>query len=147
MNHVFLSGIAEKGALLVSRENETPHAVMELTVIHRTAGGIEKREQYPISAWRGTAQRLVELAKPGARISIKGYLSQRQKPEGILLEVTAEEFLVAQNQAASCPPRCCSPWNPNLLKKIVPREGILEDAAEGPDPAAAQDEEKSEKSA
>lgn len=147
MNHVFVSGIAEKDAKLVSRENEPPHAVMYLTVTHRTANGTEKREQYPISAWRGTAQRLVELAKAGARISIKGYLSQRQTPEGILLEVTAEEFLIGQNSPASRPPRRYSPWNPDLTKGAVLQRGagageaapvtaqIVPDEAETPETA------------
>lgn len=136
MNHVFVSGIAEKDAMLVSRENETPHAVMHLTVTHRTANGTEKREQYPISAWRGTAQRLVELAKAGTRISIKGYLSQRQTTEGILLEVTAEEFLIAQNSPASRPPRRYSPWNPDLTQETIPTIAqIIPDEKETPENA------------
>ena len=92
MNHVFLSGITERGAQLVSRENETPHAILLLNVTHRTLSGVEKKEQYPLSAWRGTAQRLAQLAKPGTRITIKGYLSQRKMNHGVALEVTVEEF-------------------------------------------------------
>lgn len=133
MNHVFLTGIAEKGAMLVSQENETPHAVMQLTVTHRTANGIEKREQYPISAWRGTALRLAELVKAGARLSIKGYLSQRKTPEGILLEITAEEFQVSQHQSNARTPICYSAWNPNHVRsgespvavEIVPGEADI----------------------
>ena len=59
------------------------------------ASGIEKREKYPISAWRGIALRMKELIKPNMRVSIKGYLSQKQTDEGLYLEVTAEEFQVA----------------------------------------------------
>lgn len=95
MNHVFISGFVENAPELLSRENEIPHVVMSLTVIHRTASGIEKREKYPISAWRGIALRMKELIKPNMRVSIKGYLSQKQTDEGLYLEVTAEEFQVA----------------------------------------------------
>ena len=35
---------------------------------------------------------MVELIRPGAHVSIKGYLSQKQTSEGTLIEVTAEEF-------------------------------------------------------
>lgn len=92
MNHVFLSGRAETGAVLVSKDQETPHAVMTLTVTHRTAAGQEKKERYPVSAWRATAQRLAESVRTGSRVTVTGYLSQRQTPEGIFLEVTADEF-------------------------------------------------------
>ena len=65
MNHVFLSGVAHAAPLLVSAPAQTPHAIMSLTVTHRTATGLEKKEQYPISAWRGIAQRMVSLIKAG----------------------------------------------------------------------------------
>ena len=58
MNHVFLSGVAESTPVLVSRDEQTPHAVMALTVSHRTAAGVEKKEQYPISAWHSAALRM-----------------------------------------------------------------------------------------
>ena len=92
MNHVFLSGIVESMPITVSASDQTLHVRMNLTVSHRTAAGIEKKEQYPISAWRGIATRMVELIRPGAHVSIKGYLSQKQTSEGTLIEVTAEEF-------------------------------------------------------
>ena len=77
---------------MVSAPDQTPHALMNLTISHRTAAGVEKKEQYPISAWRGIAQRMVEIVKPGAHVSIKGYLTQKQTNEGTFMEVTAEEF-------------------------------------------------------
>ena len=95
MNHVFLSGICEKGAYLVSPNTEIPHAKMALTVTHYTSTGMEKKEQYPISAWRSTALRLAQLAKPGTRITIKGYLSQHLVGQTTMIEVTAEEFQVS----------------------------------------------------
>lgn len=84
MNHVFLSGIVESMPITVSASDQTLHVRMNLTVSHRTAAGIEKKEQYPISAWRGIATRMVELIRPGAHVSIKGYLSQKQTSEGTL---------------------------------------------------------------
>ena len=56
---------------------------------------LEKKEQYPISAWRSTALRLAQLAKPGTRITIKGYLSQHLVGQTTMIEVTAEEFQVS----------------------------------------------------
>ena len=95
MNHVFLSGTVNSGPQMVSQGNEIAHAVLKLTVTHKTATGVEKQEQYPISAWRGIAKRMTEMITPGSRVSVKGYLSQKQTPEGIYLEVTAEEFQVS----------------------------------------------------
>lgn len=46
MNHVYLSDVVEQPPRLVSLPEETPHAVMTLTVSHRTASGIVKKEQY-----------------------------------------------------------------------------------------------------
>lgn len=97
MNHVFLSGIVESAPRIVSQDHNVLHAVMDLTVTHKTAAGVEKQEQYPISAWRGIAKRMTEMIKPGSRVSVKGYLSQKPTPEGIFLEVTAEEFQVSEH--------------------------------------------------
>ena len=95
MNDVFLSGIIKTTPKIVSSHNETPHAIMDLTVTHRSAKGVEKHEQYPLSAWRGIATKMVELIKPGSHVSIKGYLSQKQTNDGVFLEITVEEFNVA----------------------------------------------------
>lgn len=97
MNHVFLSGTVETSPKVVSQDNNVLHAIMDLTVIHKNAAGVEKKEQYPISAWRGIAKRMMELITPGSRVSIKGYLSQKQTAEGIFLEVTVEEFQVSDH--------------------------------------------------
>ncbi|MCI5564432.1 MAG: single-stranded DNA-binding protein [Clostridiales bacterium] len=117
MNHVFLSGVAESTPVLVSRDEQTPHAVMALTVSHRTAAGVEKKEQYPISAWHSAALRMTELIRPGARVSIKGYLSQRQTGEGIFLEVTAEEFLVSSPPSIVRPLRRSTPVQPTAPER------------------------------
>ena len=95
MNHVFLSGTINAAPKMISNENEIPHAIMDLTVTHKSAKGVEKNEQYPISAWRGIATKMVEMIKPGCFVSIKGYLSQKQTNEGVFLEITVEEFNVA----------------------------------------------------
>ena len=105
MNHVFLSGTVETAPRVVSQGDDVLHAVMDLTVIHKTAAGTEKHEQYPISAWRGIAKRMTEMITPGSRVSVKGYLSQKRTPEGIFLEVTAEEFQVSARLPAIRPLR------------------------------------------
>ena len=99
MNHVFLSGIVEKAPIMVSKENEIPHVTLELTVTHFNTSGKEKRERYPLSAWRGIAYRILELVKPGVRISIEGYLCQKATEEGILLEIAIKEFQASSLQA------------------------------------------------
>lgn len=84
MNEVFLSGIIETMPKQVAHVNETPHLRLLLRVSHRTVAGVEKQERYPINAWRATASRLLELAKPGSRMSLKGYLSQHTTANGTL---------------------------------------------------------------
>lgn len=95
MNHVFLSGTINVAPKMVSNQNEIPHAIMDLTVTHKTAKGVEKKEQYPVSAWRGIATKMVEMINPGCHVSIKGYLSQKKTNEGVFLEITVEEFNAA----------------------------------------------------
>ena len=109
MNHVFLSGTVNTVPKLVHSENETPHAIMDLTVNHRTIAGIEKSEQYPISAWRGIALRMTEMITPGSRVSIKGYLSQKALGDSIFIEVTAEEFQVSNRSPSIRPTRRIMP--------------------------------------
>lgn len=122
MNHVFLSGTAATAPKMVSQGNETAHAVMELTVTHRTAAGVEKREQYPISAWHGTARRMAELVTPGSRMSVKGYLSQKQTAEGIFLEVTVEEFQLSAYAAVRPQRRSTAPFRPPAAVSGVKKE-------------------------
>ena len=50
-----------------------------------------------IYLWRATASRLLELAKPGSRMSLKGYLSQHTTANGTFVEVTVDEFCIAAN--------------------------------------------------
>lgn len=127
MNHVFLSGIVEKAPIMVSKENEIPHVTLELTVTHFNTSGKEKREKYPLSAWRGIAYRIMELVKPGSRISIEGYLCQKATEEGILLEIAVKEFqtssLRATNQIRFIP----SPYSPinSSVSKHEDRKAVI----------------------
>ena len=101
MNHVFLSGIVEKAPMMVSKESEITHVTLELTVTHLNASGKQKREKYPLSAWHGIAQRVYELVKSGDRISIEGYLCQKQTNEGVFLEITIREFQASSFRPAN----------------------------------------------
>lgn len=109
MNHVFLSGIVEKAPMMVSKESEITHVTLELTVTHLNASGKEKREKYPLSAWRGIAQRVYELVKSGDRISIEGYLCQKQTSEGVFLEITIREFQASSFRSVNQTSRLTSP--------------------------------------
>lgn len=98
MNRVFLTGIVASAPRTVSQEGKTNHVRMTLTVTHNTAEGIVKHELYPISAWRGIAQRMVSVVKAGMHVKIIGYLSQKLTEDGILIEVTAQKYQVLNNK-------------------------------------------------
>lgn len=98
MNHIFLSGIVETAPILLSKDNETPHACMDLVVSHRNSSGFEKKETYQIHTWHNVALSLMKAAKPSNRVSIKGYLCQQHMENHILIYITAEEFHVSSKQ-------------------------------------------------
>ena len=99
MNHIFLSGIAESAPVLLSKDNQTPHACMLLVVSHRNSSGVEKREIYPIHTWHNVAQSLMKVVTPSKQVSIKGYICQKHVDNCTQLYITAEEFHVSATHA------------------------------------------------
>ena len=98
MNQVYLSG--RIGPIVIqSKENEILHVTSVLTVMHTTASGIRKEEQFPISAWRGTGKQLLQQARKGSHIMIQGYLSWKQAAEKERkMEITVKEFQVSSKR-------------------------------------------------
>lgn len=92
MNQVYLSG--RMGPIVIeSKENEILHVTSVLTVTHTTASGVTKKEEFPISAWRGTGKQLLEQARNGCHIMLQGYLSwKKMSDQNHQLEVTVKEF-------------------------------------------------------
>lgn len=95
MNQVYLSG--RIGPIVIqSKENEVMHVTSAVTVSHTTAAGVRKEEAFPISAWRGTAQQLLQQARKGSHVMLQGYLSwkldEEKKP---VMEITVKEFQVS----------------------------------------------------
>ena len=92
MNQVYLSG--RMGPIVIeSKENEILHVTSVLTVAHMTASGVTKKEEFPISAWRGTGKQLLEQARKGCHMMLQGYLSwKKMSDQNHQLEVTVKEF-------------------------------------------------------
>jgi len=92
MNQVYLSG--RMGPIVIeSKENEILHVTSVLTVTHTTASGVTKKEEFPISAWRGTGKQLLEQARNRCHIMLLGYLSwKKDQDQNRQLEITVKEF-------------------------------------------------------
>ena len=65
-------------------------------------------ENYTVHAWNRLADWAVQTLKPGARVYVKGYLTQKLHGDVTMTEVTAAQFFVqspagmdAENQLAS----------------------------------------------
>ena len=65
-------------------------------------------ETYTVHAWDRLADWAVQALKPGARVYVKGYLTQKLRGDVVMTEVTAAQFFVqnpavmdAENQLAS----------------------------------------------
>ena len=98
MNQVYLSG--RIGPIVIqSKENEVMHVASAVTVSHTTAAGVRKEEAFPISAWRCTAQQLLQQARKGSHVMLQGYLSWKQDEENKpVMEITVKEFQVSGKQ-------------------------------------------------
>lgn len=96
MNQVFLTGIvADAPVLLKAKEDAPAHAVFQLCVSHKTSAGAVRRELYPVNAWYKTAEWAQARLQQGARVALRGYLTQRTSQgdrPAVFVEITAEEF-------------------------------------------------------
>ena len=75
-------------------QGEAPtHVTFPATVTHKTRSGDLRSEDYPISAWNGTAQWTLDNLSAGQQVVIYGYLTQKKDRS---IEVCATQILLIQ---------------------------------------------------
>ena len=80
----------------------------QLRHLHRNRQQQVIHETYTVHAWNRLADWAAQTLKPGARVYVKGYLTQKLRGDVVMTEVTAAQFFVqshavvdAENQLAS----------------------------------------------
>ena len=107
MNELFLSGTILR-LVKTSTTGDTSHVVCQLQHSHRNRQQQVIHETYTVHAWNRLADWAAQTLKPGARVYVKGYLTQKLRVDVVMTEVTAAQFFVqnpagmdAENQLAS----------------------------------------------
>ena len=107
MNELFLSGTILT-LLKIPTTGDTSHVVCQLRHSHRNRQQQVIHETYTVHAWNRLADWAAQTLKPGARVYVKGYLTQKLRGDVVMTEVTAAQFFVqspagmeAENQLAS----------------------------------------------
>ena len=87
---------------------DTSHVVCQLRHSHRNRQQQVIHESYTVHVWNRLADWAVQTLKPGVRVYVKGYLTQKLRGDAVMTEVTAAQFFVqnpagmdAENQLAS----------------------------------------------
>ena len=106
MNELFLSGTILT-LVKTPTTGDTSHIVCQLRHSHRNRQQQVIHETYTVHAWNRLADWAVQTLKPGARVYVKGYLTQKLRGDVTMTEVTAAQFFVqshavvdAENQLA-----------------------------------------------
>ena len=97
MNELFLSGTILT-LVKTPTTGDTSHVVCQLRHSHRNRQQQVIHETYTVHAWNRLADWAVQTLKPGARVYVKGYLTQKLRGDVTMTEVTATQFFV-QNPA------------------------------------------------
>ena len=107
MNELFLSGTILR-LVKTSTTGDTSHVVCQLQHSHRNRQQQVIHETYTVHAWNRLADWAAQTLKPGARVYVKGYLTQKLRSDVTMTEVTAAQFFVqnpvgmeVENQLAS----------------------------------------------
>ena len=107
MNELFLSGTILR-LVKTSTTGDTSHVVCQLQHSHRNRQQQVIHETYTVHAWNRLADWAAQTLKPGARVYVEGYLTQKLRGDVVMTEVTAAQFFVqspagmdAENQLAS----------------------------------------------
>ena len=107
MNELFLSGTILT-LVKTPTTGDTSHIVCQLRHSHRNCQQQVIHETYTVHAWNRLADWVSQTLKPGARVYVKGYLTQKLRGDVTMTEVTAAQFFVqspavmdAENQLAS----------------------------------------------
>ena len=96
MNEVFLEGTVASMALVEHTASAKQHCVCRLRVAHRNQKQQTVNELYTINAWNRLAVWAAQALKPGMRVCVKGYLTQRTQQNVVVTEVTANRFVIQQ---------------------------------------------------
>ena len=93
MNELFLSGTILT-LVKTPTTGDTSHVVCQLRHSHRNHQQQVIHETYMAHAWNRLADWAVQTLKPGARVYVKGYLTQKLRGDVVMTEVTAAQFFV-----------------------------------------------------
>ena len=96
MNEVFLEGTVASMVLVEHAAPAKQHCVCQLRVAHRNQKQQTVNELYTINAWNRLAAWAAQALKPGMRVCVKGYLTQRTQQNVVVTEVTANRFVIQQ---------------------------------------------------
>ena len=107
MNELFLSGTILT-LVKTPTTGDISHVVCQLRHSHRNRQQQVIHETYTVHAWNRLADWVAQTLKPGARVYVKGYLTQKLRSDVVMTEVTATQSFVqshavvdAENQLAS----------------------------------------------
>ena len=92
MNELFLSGTILT-LVKTPTTGDTSHVVCQLRHSHRNRQQQVIHETYTVHAWNRLADWAVQTLKPGARVYVKGYLTQKLRGDVVMTEVTARSSL------------------------------------------------------
>ena len=73
---------------------DTSHVVCQLRYSHRNRQQQVIHETYTVHVWNHLADWAVQTLKPGVRVYVKGYLTQKLRGDAVMTEVTAAQFFV-----------------------------------------------------
>lgn len=93
MNELFLSGTI-LSLVKTPTTGDTSHVVCQLRHSHCNRQQQVIHETYTVHAWNRLADWAVQTLKPGARVYVKGYLTQKLRGDVVMTEVTAAQFFV-----------------------------------------------------
>ena len=107
MNELFLSGTILT-LVKTPTTGDTSHVVCQLRHSHGNHEQQVIHETYTVHAWNRLADWAAQTLKPGARVYVKGYLTQKLRGDVTMTEVTAAQVFVqnpvgmeVENQLAS----------------------------------------------
>ena len=88
MNELFLSGTILT-LVKTPTTGDTSHVVCQLRHSHRNRQQQVIHETYTVHVWNHLADWAVQTLKPGARVYVKGYLTQKLRGDVTMTEVRA----------------------------------------------------------
>ena len=93
MNELFLSGTILT-LVKTPTTGDTSHVVCQLRHSHCNRQQQVIHETYTVHAWNRLADWAAQTLKPGVRVYVKGYLTQKLRGDVTMTEGTAAQFFV-----------------------------------------------------